>query len=91
MTDEEKWKAVGRNDASYDGRFVYAVGSTGIFGRPSCASKLPLSKHVRFFRQRHKLLRRDFVRANGAEAIGLCTVRLLSWLNLPRPCWLIHQ
>ncbi|MFT8872347.1 MAG: Ada metal-binding domain-containing protein [Sporolactobacillus sp.] len=49
MTDEEKWKAVGRNDASYDGRFVYAVSSTGIFCRPSCASKLPLREHVRFF------------------------------------------
>lgn len=44
-----------------------------------------------FFRQRHKPLRRDFVRANGAEAICPCTVRLLSWRNVPRPCWLIHS
>ncbi|MFT8363098.1 MAG: methylated-DNA--[protein]-cysteine S-methyltransferase [Sporolactobacillus sp.] len=60
MTDEEKWKAVGRNDASYDGRFVYAVGSTGIFGRPSCASKLPLSKHVRFFSSTAQVVKAGF-------------------------------
>lgn len=36
-------------DASFDGRFVYAVGSTGIFCRPSCPSRRPARRHVAFY------------------------------------------
>jgi AraC family transcriptional regulator of adaptative response / methylphosphotriester-DNA alkyltransferase methyltransferase len=49
MTQEEMWKAVTENDASYDGIFFYAVKSTGIYCRPSCKSKLPIRKNVCFF------------------------------------------
>jgi AraC family transcriptional regulator of adaptative response/methylated-DNA-[protein]-cysteine methyltransferase len=51
MTDEktEKWRAVLQNDSRYDGRFFYAVKSTGIFCRPSCASKAPLEANVEYF------------------------------------------
>lgn len=49
MDDEKKWHAVTANDTRYDGVFVYAVTSTGIFCRPSCASKTPLRENVRFF------------------------------------------
>jgi AraC family transcriptional regulator of adaptative response/methylated-DNA-[protein]-cysteine methyltransferase len=43
------WRAVLDRDARYDGRFVYAVESTGIFCRPSCPSRRPLAENVRFF------------------------------------------
>lgn len=33
---EAEWQAVATNDAAYDGQFVYAVKTTGIFCRPSC-------------------------------------------------------
>ncbi len=36
-------------DARADGRFVYAVGSTGIYCRPSCASRRPRRNVVTFF------------------------------------------
>ena len=49
MTQEEMWKAVTQNDAACDGVFFYAVGSTGIYCRPSCKSKLPKRENVRFF------------------------------------------
>lgn len=49
MNDEEKWAAVLTNDAQSDGRFFYAVGSTGIFCRPSCPSRRPVRENVRFF------------------------------------------
>lgn len=38
-----------RRDSSLDGRFVYAVTSTGVFCRPSCPSRLPRPERVRFF------------------------------------------
>ncbi|WP_312813052.1 Ada metal-binding domain-containing protein [Sedimentibacter sp.] len=49
MTQEEMWKAVSENDASYDGIFFYAVKSTGIYCRPSCKSKNPKRENVSFF------------------------------------------
>jgi AraC family transcriptional regulator of adaptative response/methylated-DNA-[protein]-cysteine methyltransferase len=51
MTNEkaEKWRAVLQNDRSYDGKFYYAVKSTGIFCRPSCKSKAPLETNVEYF------------------------------------------
>ena len=43
------WRAVVARDARYDGRFVYAVASTGVFCRPSCPSRQPRRDNVRFF------------------------------------------
>jgi AraC family transcriptional regulator, regulatory protein of adaptative response / methylated-DNA-[protein]-cysteine methyltransferase len=44
-----RWAAVLRRDAASDGRFVYAVTSTGVFCRPSCPSRRPHASRVRFF------------------------------------------
>lgn len=49
LEDERAWRAVMARDASADGRFVYAVRSTGIYCRPSCPSRRPARKNVRFF------------------------------------------
>ena len=46
---EAAWEAVRARDARYDGRFVYAVRSTGIFCRPSCPSRRPHRRHVAFY------------------------------------------
>src|SRR5689334_8660470 len=43
------WSAVAERDSSYDGRFVYAVRSTGVFCKPSCPSRRPLRANVEFF------------------------------------------
>jgi AraC family transcriptional regulator of adaptative response/methylated-DNA-[protein]-cysteine methyltransferase len=43
------WRAVLGRDGRYDGRFVYAVRTTGIFCRPSCPSRRPHRRHVAFF------------------------------------------
>ena len=47
--DEARWAAVTRRDRSADGAFVYAVVTTGVYCRPSCASRPALRKNVRFF------------------------------------------
>lgn len=43
------WTAVVERDARFDGRFVYAVDSTGIYCRPTCPSRRPRQSNVRFF------------------------------------------
>jgi AraC family transcriptional regulator of adaptative response/methylated-DNA-[protein]-cysteine methyltransferase len=46
---DRAWAAVAARDASWDGRIVYAVTSTGIYCRPSCASRRPRRERVSFF------------------------------------------
>lgn len=45
----ERWNAVIHNDPAYDGKFFYAVKSTGIFCRPSCKSRPPKIENIRLF------------------------------------------
>ncbi|HUD23594.1 MAG TPA: methylated-DNA--[protein]-cysteine S-methyltransferase [Acidobacteriaceae bacterium] len=44
-----QWQQVLARDASADGQFFYAVQSTGIYCRPSCPSRRPARRNVRFF------------------------------------------
>ncbi|MGA7915100.1 MAG: bifunctional DNA-binding transcriptional regulator/O6-methylguanine-DNA methyltransferase Ada [Candidatus Acidiferrales bacterium] len=46
---EALWNAVRDRDRGADGKFVYAVRSTGIYCRPSCPSKKPQRKQVEFY------------------------------------------
>jgi AraC family transcriptional regulator of adaptative response / DNA-3-methyladenine glycosylase II len=43
------YRAVQSRDARFDGWFVTAVLTTGIYCRPSCPVRLPLARNVRFF------------------------------------------
>jgi AraC family transcriptional regulator of adaptative response/methylated-DNA-[protein]-cysteine methyltransferase len=49
LDPETAWAAVLERDARFDGRFVYAVASTGIYCRPTCPSRRPRRSNVRFF------------------------------------------
>jgi AraC family transcriptional regulator of adaptative response/methylated-DNA-[protein]-cysteine methyltransferase len=49
VTDDAAWAAVIAHDARYDGQFVYGVGTTGVYCRPSCPSRRPLRENVAFF------------------------------------------
>jgi len=46
---EQCWLAVQNHDATQDGRFFYGVLTTGVYCRPSCPSRRPLIKNVRFY------------------------------------------
>ena len=48
-TTDEMERAARVRDASYDGLFVLAVRTTGIFCRPSCPARRPLPKNVEYF------------------------------------------
>ena len=47
--DEERWQAVQRRDPAFDGKFFFAVRTTGIYCRPSCASRPAKRENVSFF------------------------------------------
>src|SRR6266851_886085 len=49
LNAEQCWLAVQNHDATLDGRFVYGVITTGVYCRPSCPSRRPLFKNVRFY------------------------------------------
>jgi len=46
---ELQWNAVIARDASHDGKFVFAVSTTGVYCRPSCAARRPRRENVQFF------------------------------------------
>ena len=49
MLDNDKcWEAVASRDRGADGTFYYAVRTTGVYCRPSCASRLPRRENVSF-------------------------------------------
>ena len=80
------WPAVLARDSRADGRFVYAVTSTGIYCRPSCPSRRPRRDRVRFFEAA------DAARAAGFRACKRCkpdTVELAAdpWIDkIRRAC-----
>ena len=47
-SDEERWDAVARRDGAADGAFYYSVRTTGVYCRPSCASRAARRENVAF-------------------------------------------
>src|SRR5882724_4619517 len=67
------WQAVKNRDRSWDGKFFFAVATTGVYCRPSCACRLPLRKNVRFYGSREDAERAGFracLRCRPAEPAG---------------------
>ncbi|AHJ97624.1 bifunctional transcriptional activator/DNA repair enzyme AdaA [Hymenobacter swuensis] len=48
-TTAECYQALVAKDASYEGRFIAAVKTTGIFCRPTCSARKPKPENVEFF------------------------------------------
>src|SRR5271167_994587 len=46
---EGYWQAVVARDARFESSFVYAVRSTGVYCRPTCASRRPSRNQVAFY------------------------------------------
>ncbi|HTO74094.1 MAG TPA: bifunctional DNA-binding transcriptional regulator/O6-methylguanine-DNA methyltransferase Ada [Gemmatimonadales bacterium] len=49
LTDAQAWRAVMARDHQADGRFVFAVRTTGIFCRPACPARRPKRENVAFY------------------------------------------
>jgi AraC family transcriptional regulator of adaptative response/methylated-DNA-[protein]-cysteine methyltransferase len=50
QSTESRWQAVINRDPGHDGKFVFAVSSTGVYCRPSCPARRPRRENVKFFR-----------------------------------------
>ncbi|KAA9149603.1 DNA-3-methyladenine glycosylase 2 family protein [Microbacterium lushaniae] len=49
MTFDERYRVIQSRDRRFDGQFVTAVRTTGIYCRPSCPARTPKPAHVTFF------------------------------------------
>jgi AraC family transcriptional regulator, regulatory protein of adaptative response / methylated-DNA-[protein]-cysteine methyltransferase len=71
--EELFWQAMKTRDGSFDGKFYFAVVTTGVYCRPSCGCRLPLRKNVRFYSTREDAERAGFracLRCRPAEPEG---------------------
>ena len=48
LSDDDRYAAITRRDGGFDGCFFYAVQTTGVYCRPSCAARLALRRNVSF-------------------------------------------
>jgi AraC family transcriptional regulator of adaptative response/methylated-DNA-[protein]-cysteine methyltransferase len=77
MDQEQQWRAVETRDARWDGKFVFAVKSTGVYCRPSCPARRPRREQVRYFPAPDAAERAGFRacrRCNPREDAGLALV-----------------
>jgi AraC family transcriptional regulator of adaptative response/methylated-DNA-[protein]-cysteine methyltransferase len=49
MTDDQRYGAIQHRDRDADGSFFYAVRTTGVYCRPSCAARLAKRENVAFY------------------------------------------
>jgi AraC family transcriptional regulator, regulatory protein of adaptative response / methylated-DNA-[protein]-cysteine methyltransferase len=61
LTSETAWRAVVEKDRHYDGKFVYAAVTTGIYCRPSCPARNPQRRNILVLPTVGEAERRGFV------------------------------
>jgi AraC family transcriptional regulator of adaptative response/methylated-DNA-[protein]-cysteine methyltransferase len=72
LTGDRCWDAVIARDRGHDGKFVFAVSTTGVYCRPSCAARRPRRENVTFFS------RPDQAEKAGFRACLRCRPQLFS-------------
>lgn len=50
LAEDQMYQALIEKDSSYEGIFVVAVKTTGVFCRPTCSARKPLRKNVEFYK-----------------------------------------
>ncbi len=60
LTFEQKYAVLGKAGADYEGSFITAVKTTGIFCRPSCTARKPLAKNIIFYDTTQQALQNGF-------------------------------
>jgi len=60
LTFQEKYNAIGKQNTRYEGIFITAVKTTGIFCRPSCRARKPKAENVIFFDTAQEALQNGF-------------------------------
>lgn len=60
LTFQEKYDAIGTKDTRYEGVFITAVKTTGIFCRPSCRARKPKAENVIFYDTAQEAIQNGF-------------------------------
>jgi len=60
LTFQEKYDAIGKQDTHYEGVFITAVKTTGIFCRPSCRARKPKAENVIFYNTAQEAIQNGF-------------------------------
>jgi AraC family transcriptional regulator of adaptative response/methylated-DNA-[protein]-cysteine methyltransferase len=60
LTFEQKYQAIGTQDTRFEGQFITAVKTTGIFCRPSCRARKPKAQNVIFYDNVRQALQHGF-------------------------------
>ena len=58
--NKEQWLAIKNKDASYDGKFVYVLRSTGTICRPSCEKKISTPQNIIIFQNYEEALAKGY-------------------------------
>jgi AraC family transcriptional regulator, regulatory protein of adaptative response / methylated-DNA-[protein]-cysteine methyltransferase len=83
LTDETRWRVVLARDKTFDGEFVFAVRTTGVYCRASCPSKTAKRENVQFFDTTY------LAKAAGFRACKRCTPDDMS-LEHRRNDWVVR-
>jgi AraC family transcriptional regulator of adaptative response/methylated-DNA-[protein]-cysteine methyltransferase len=89
-TDEARWQAVSRRDVGADGCFVYAVASTGVYCRPSCAARPARRENVSFHQSPTDAEAAGFRACKRCRPDGL-SLREMRAEQVARACRLIDE
>ena len=60
LTFKQKYAVLGKAGSQYEGSFITAVKTTGIFCRPSCTARKPLAKNIIFYDTPRQALQNGF-------------------------------
>ncbi len=60
LTFSEKYAAIGKKESLYEGAFITAVITTGIFCRPSCRARKPKAENVVFYDSSQQAIQNGF-------------------------------
>lgn len=94
---DPRWAAIRTRDAAADGSFYYSVETTGVYCRPSCASRPAKPEHVRFHASREDAERAGYrpclrcrpdlppLRERQAALVADCCRAIEAASELPRP------
>jgi AraC family transcriptional regulator of adaptative response/methylated-DNA-[protein]-cysteine methyltransferase len=79
--EEQRWRSVEQRSGDDDGRFVFAVRTTGVYCRPSCPARRPRRENVEFFSEPQS------ARAAGYRACRRCAPdsdlrRITEWVTI---------
>ena len=89
-SDAARWAAVKARDPLADGKFLYAVKTTGVFCRPTCASRPARSENVVFFSSAEDAQRAGFRACKRCNPAGIAP-REQQAAIVARACRLIDE